>query len=65
MKRDIWSEKELRAAAGKVRESFLNSVPPPSQCQHKFSFRLRLAVPKNNDQYLKKKSQKKKGPAKN
>ena len=54
MKRDIWSEKELRAAAGKVRESFLNSVPPPSQCQHKFSLRFRLAVQTMKDNYFKK-----------
>lgn len=37
MKRDIWTDRELREAAKKVREAMLDSVPPPSQCPHEFS----------------------------
>lgn len=29
MKRDIWTDRELREAAKKVREAMLDSVPPP------------------------------------
>lgn len=44
MAKKFWTDKELQAATEKVREAFLNAVPPPSQCSHEFSLPFQAGI---------------------
>lgn len=43
-KQELWTDAQLREAAGQVRQSLLDSAPPPSQCQHEFSESFKTSI---------------------